>query len=147
MGSITQVLPLFLFSCHGIVQFYTIQRQLKRNRGSTWILVHKSFYSFRIPGRILVVMCPVRSLHLRIYPMSTVYDTILGKYLGCTTCLVGCCVCCHHDIPLKFGIIRTKSILQSSIAISQAKCGNSRLVMTYYSCKTIVRTQDTLENK
>ena len=40
------------------------------------------------------------------------------------------------DIPLKSGIIRTKSILQSSIAISQAKCRYSRLVMTNQSCKT-----------
>lgn len=40
------------------------------------------------------------------------------------------------DVPLKSGIIRTKSILQSSIAISKTKCRNSRLVMTYKSCKT-----------
>jgi hypothetical protein len=49
-------------------------------------------------------------------------------------------MCYYHVIPLKSGIIWTKSILQSSIAISQAKCPNFRLVVTYYSWKTIVRS-------
>jgi hypothetical protein len=30
------LLPPFLFICRGIVQFYTIQRQIKRNGGSIW---------------------------------------------------------------------------------------------------------------
>jgi hypothetical protein len=35
---VRMLLPRFLFSCRWIVQFCTIQRQLKRNGGSTSVL-------------------------------------------------------------------------------------------------------------
>jgi hypothetical protein len=39
--SIFILLPPFLFICSWIVQFYTIQRQIKRNGGSTLFLFNK----------------------------------------------------------------------------------------------------------
>ncbi|KAG0546909.1 hypothetical protein BDA96_01G034000 [Sorghum bicolor] len=55
--------------------------------GSMTLLVHSclfigQLYSFRIPGIILAGMCPVKSLHLLIYPMSNVHDDTILILVG-----------------------------------------------------------------
>jgi lipid-A-disaccharide synthase-like uncharacterized protein len=47
--TVPDILPLFLFSCRWIVQFCTIQRQLKRNEGS----IIFSFIFYITKGSIL----------------------------------------------------------------------------------------------
>jgi hypothetical protein len=54
------VLPPFLFICRWIVQFYTIQRQIKRNGGSTYICctcTHEAIKSNNLtpPGPCIIV--------------------------------------------------------------------------------------------
>jgi hypothetical protein len=61
------------------------------------------------------------------YPKSIAYDTrfkINNQIVNMSCRIQG--VLLSYDIPLKSGITGAKSILQSSVAISQAKCRNSR---------------------
>jgi len=52
-----------------------------------------------------------------------------------------------YEITLKSGIIGTKSILRSSVAISHMECRNSRLIMTKKSCKQLYKVFVSMSNR
>jgi len=52
-----------------------------------------------------------------------------------------------YEITLKSGIIGTKSILRSSVAISHKECRNSRLIMTKKSCKQLYKVFVSMSNR
>jgi hypothetical protein len=60
------VLPPFLFICRWIVQFYTIQRQIKRNGGSIWYMMHTTMRGATVlatNSSLIIIKTPAICMH------------------------------------------------------------------------------------